>query len=180
MKELMSYLPEWYENSQEMVAIQRAIQPEVARLWEARDDLLLQLDPRTATWGLNLWESGLGLRSSHSLSLAQRRANVAAKLRARETTTPALLREVSETILGVPVTVSEIFSGYRVAICFDAQGELPDGIDALRDQLDQIMPAHLVWDFLITLTPKLYVSGSFSSWTSTALPILDIAEEVGA
>ncbi|HIT31691.1 MAG TPA: DUF2313 domain-containing protein [Candidatus Enterenecus stercoripullorum] len=177
MKNLMNYLPDWNKDSPETVTIQEAIQPEITKLWEARDDLLLQLNPWTATWGLDYWENGLGLQSLPQENLAQRRANVAAKLRARETTTPALVREVSETILGVPVTVKEIFSGYRVEICFDAQGELPEGMEALRTQLDQIMPAHLAWDFLITMTPSLYVGGHFTSWCSTALPVLEDEEE---
>ena len=172
MRELMSYLPEWYENSRETAAIQEAIQPETAGLWNARDDLFSQLNPWTATWGLDLWEDGLGL-SGGELDLRQRRANVAAKLRGRETTTPELVREISETILGVPVTVSEIYGAYRVEICFDAQGELPEGMEALRSQLDQIMPAHLVWDFQITMTPTLRVGGHFGSWCVTRLPVLE-------
>ena len=141
----MSYLPEWYENSRETAAIQEAIQPETAGLWNARDDLFSQLNPWTATWGLDLWEDGLGL-SGGELDLRQRRANVAAKLRGRETTTPELVREISETILGVPVTVSEIYGAYRVEICFDAQGELPEGMEALRPLLEEngrLEPAQL-------------------------------------
>ena len=172
MKELMAYLPEWYEASRETVAIQRAIQPEMTLLWEGRDDLLLQLDPQTATWGLDLWEAALGLPTDPAQALEQRRAAVAAKLRGRETTTPALIREISEALLGVPVTVSEIYSGYRVEICFDAQGELPAGLEDLRRQLDQIMPAHLTWDFLITMAPTLHVGGAFTSWHVVTLPAL--------
>ena len=173
MKELMAYLPEWYEASRETAAIQRAIQPEMTLLWEGRDDLLLQLDPWTATWGVDLWEDALGLATDPTQALEQRRASVAAKLRGRETTTPALIKEVSESFLGVPVTVTEIYDGYRVEVCFDAQGKLPAGMEELRRQLDQIMPAHLVWDFLITLTPSLYMGGHFMSWQVTHLPVLE-------
>ena len=172
MKELMDYLPEWYRESRETAAVQEALQPEMTALWEGRDDLLLQLDPQTATWGLDLWEAALGLRAGRDQAVSQRRAAVIAKLRGRETTTPALIREISEALLGVPVTVSEIYSGYRVEICFDAQGELPAGLEDLRRQLDQIMPAHLTWDFLITMAPTLHVGGAFTSWHVVTLPAL--------
>ena len=71
------------------------------------------------------------------------------------------------------MTVSEIYGAYRVEICFDAQGELPEGMEALRSQLDQIMPAHLVWDFQVTMTPTLHVGGHFGSWCVTRLPVLE-------
>ena len=57
----MSYLPEWYQNSRETVAIQESIQPEIDLIQQARDDLLAQLNPWTATWGVALWEDALGL-----------------------------------------------------------------------------------------------------------------------
>lgn len=41
----MSYLPENYPASRETVTFQEALQPEVGVMWEARDDLLVQLDP---------------------------------------------------------------------------------------------------------------------------------------
>lgn len=172
MRDLMSYLPEWYQNSRETVVIQESIQPEIDLIQQARDDLLAQLNPWTATWGVALWEDALGLVGNGTLSLDQRRANVAAKIRSRETTTPALVKEISETILGVPVTVTELYGDYWVEICFDAQGELPAGLDGLADQLDKIMPAHLGWGFLITMTPALYVGGNFELWRSVTLPVL--------
>ena len=46
-------------------------------------------------------------------------------------------------------------------------------MEALRSQLDQIMPAHLVWDFQITMTPTLHVGGHFGSWCVTRLPVLE-------
>ena len=172
MRELMTYLPEWYEASREVQTTQAAFQPEVAALWDARADLLAQLDPWTATWGIDLWEDALGILAAAGLALEARRAAVAAKLRGRETTTPELIRENRETILRVPVTVTEVYEGYLVYISFDAQGQLPAGMDALTQQLDQIMPAHLVWEFLIRITPTLYVGAGLSTYHITYLPIL--------
>lgn len=169
----MTYLPEWYEASREVRTTQAAFQPELTALWTGRGDLLAQLDPWTATWGIDLWEAALGIRAAAGLALEARRAAVAARLRGRETTTPELIREIGETILGVPVTVTEIYDGYLVYVGFDAQGQLPAGLDALEQQLDQIMPAHLAWHYLINITPTLYTGGYFSSYNITALPVLE-------
>lgn len=176
MMDLMSYLPEWYRGSPETVAIQNAIQPELQMLWDARDDLLLQLNPNTATWGLAYWEKAFGLTTDENKDLAQRRKLVIAKIQGRETTTPALIKSLAEEILGVPVTVSELYRDYRVELCFDTEGQLPAGMDDLKEILDEIMPAHLVWDYLITITPTLYVGGNFTSCNAATLPM---ATEMG-
>lgn len=145
----MSYLPENYPASRETTAFQDALQPEVGLMWEVRDDLLAQLDPYTATWGLDLWESGLGLSNGQGLALDTRRRSVVAKLQGRATTTPLVVKDVAETLLGVPVTIIEVFDEYTVMIAAPA-GYLPCPQAArLRAQIQDIMPAHLDWQIVI-------------------------------
>ena len=145
MKELMSYLPENYRNSPESVAFQNALQPEIDRLWAARDDLLAQLDPFTATWGLDLWEDALGISPGMGLAMDLRRRQIVAKLQGRGPTTPEMLKNVAETVLGVPVRIVEVFSEYRVELVAEPGGTGPVGDKAarLQAQLLDILPAHL-------------------------------------
>ena len=173
MRELMSYLPEWYEESRETRVIEEAVQPELDQLRTGRDELLLQLDPRTATWGLRFWEDALGLAVDESKETEQRRSLIVGKLQGRATTTPALIQSIAERVLGVDIEVGEIFPEDRVEIRFDAPNRLPSGLDDLKVLLDEIMPAHLAWDYLINITPTLYVGGHVSSYNITTLPILE-------
>lgn len=160
MRELMSYLPENYPASRETVAFQEALQPEVGILWEARDDLLAQLDPYSATWGLDYWEDALGLSNGQGLELGARRRVIVAKLQGRATTTPEVVKTVTETILGVPVEVVEVFDEYRVELVVPAGFVPGDELARLKAQLRGIMPAHLDWACvipvlaLISLTPR--------------------------
>lgn len=145
----MSYLPENYPDSRETVAFQLALQPEVDVMWLARDDLLAQLNPYTATWGLDYWEDALALGANQGLGLDVRRRQVVAKLQGRATTTPALLKAVAETLLGFPVTVMEYFSDYWVELNVGSDGKLPPGVFQLKERLRDIMPAHLGWGLVI-------------------------------
>lgn len=148
----MSYLPENYRNSPETVAFQRALQPEMDGLWLARDDFLVQLNPCTATWGLDLWEDALGLPPSGAMALELRRQQVVAKLQGRGTTTVELLKNVGETLLGVPVSVIEVFDEYRVELV--AEGRLlplNSGVKELRERLLEILPAHLDFQLVIPM-----------------------------
>lgn len=149
MRELMSYLPENYPDSQETVTFQEALQTEANLMWQARDELQAQLNPYTATWGLWYWEDALGLGACEGLELDVRRRQIVAKLQGRGTTTPAVVKAVAETMLWVPVRVIEIFGECRVELEVDSNGYLPAGTDALKRRLWEIMPAHLDWALVI-------------------------------
>ncbi len=149
MRELMSYLPENYLASQETITFQKALQPEVDAVWRARDELSAQLNPYTATWGLWYWEDALGLGASEGLSVDVRRRQIATKLQGRAATTPMVVQDVAETMLGVPVTVIEHFGEYLVEIEVYSGGKLPAGADVLKRSLREIMPAHLDWALVI-------------------------------
>lgn len=162
MKDLLSYLPENYQDSPEAAAFQNALQPESDAVWAAREALLAQLSPYTATEkGLPYGEDALGLGVCDGLPVDVRRAQIVAKLQGRGPITPAMLQAVAETMLGVPVTVTEMYGECRVEL------DVPTGyvpgkdMGQLKEQLREILPAHL--DFacivpvlgLLSLTPRL-------------------------
>lgn len=162
MRRLMDYLPENYPASRETAAFQEALQPEADALWAARDGLLAQLDPYTATWGLDYWERALGIANAGHLGLELRRRQIAAKLQGRAATTPQVVKDTAETLLGVPVTVIERFGEYLVEVWAEAGGKLPAGTIQLKGRLRELMPAHLDWQVVIpTLlsTPTLAALG---------------------
>lgn len=167
----MSYLPENYPASRETAAFQEALQPEVGVLWAARDDLLAQLDLWTATWGLDLWEDALGLSNGQGLDLDTRRRTVAAKLQGRATATTQVVKDVAETLLGVPVAIIEVFDEYTVMISTPA-GYLPrPRAVRLRAQLRDIMPAHLDFQVVIPTAARLSVTSLLGPrCTITTLP----------
>ena len=149
MTDPMDYLPENYSVSAETKAIQEAIQPELTALWEGRDSLLAQLHPSTATWGLDYWERALGLSTDHSKELEYRRTRVVAKLRGNGTTTAALIKNVAESFTNGEVDVAELYSEYKVEIRFVGTLGIPPNMEDLRAALEDIMPAHLAWEFVI-------------------------------
>lgn len=151
MRELMHYLPENYMGSAETVAFQEALQPEVVELWRARDELLAQLDPWTATWGLSLWEKALGIKNAEGLELHLRRRQIVAKVQGRGTTTVKVVEQMGETLLGVPCKVTEIYGEYRFELEPESGGKLPQGSAQLRERLEEILPAHLGWQLVVTV-----------------------------
>lgn len=175
MRDLMSYLPVNYDGSAETRIIEEAIQPEQAALWKGRESLLEQLDPQTATWGLAYWEEAFGIAVDGSKGLDVRRSKIIARIRGMSTTTVELLTNVARSFLpDSQVSVTEVYGEYRVEINFIAPNRLPHGMDDLAEVLDEIMPAHLQWMYVITISPTLYVGGHFTSCNVTYLPVLEV------
>lgn len=151
MRRLIDYLPKWYKQSPESVVIQEAIQPEIDALWAAREDMLLQIDPRTATWGLDLWEAAYGLPVDAGYHVEARRSNIIARIIGSGTTTVQRIKDVVSALSGSDVEVVEDYGNYTVHIKSTASiGNAPD-VDIIRGALAPIMPAHLAWSYTITL-----------------------------
>lgn len=150
----MSYLPENYPASLETVTFQEALQPEVETMWDARNGMLAQLDPRKATWGLDLYEAALAIKGTSGLDLETRRRQVIAKLQGMGPTTVPVVQLLAETLTGVPCEVIEVYDEYRFEIHPDpdsAGGTIPPRALQLRDRLEEIIPAHLGWQLVVTV-----------------------------
>lgn len=170
MRELMTYLPENYLASRETVAFQQALQPEVGLMWQARDDLLLQLDPCTATWGLDYWEAAQGITTARHLDLDLRRRQVVAKLQGRETTRLEVIKNVAEALLGVPVTVTELCARNTVLVTAEAGFRPGQGTNRLRERLMDIMPAHLDWQVVLPQVVRMRLRPSLGPRQGTTAP----------
>lgn len=166
----MDYLPENYPASRETAAFQGALQPEIDGVWDARDDLLAQLNPYSATWGLELWEDALGISAASHLDLELRRRQVVAKLQGRAATTPLVVKDTAETMLGVPVTVVERFGEYLVEVWAESGGKLPTGTAQLKGRLREIMPAHLDWQVVIPTLARVYIRPALGPRIASAAP----------
>lgn len=143
--ELRAYLPPYYENSPEMQALQRAMQPEIHRLQAEEESIVAQLWVDTATWGLDLWERALGLPNQAAKPPEYRRARVRSKLRAQGTTTKAMLENVARSFSNGQVQVKEFPAENRFVVAFVGTIGLPPNMEDLTAALEEIKPAHLTY-----------------------------------
>lgn len=145
MRRLMEYLPEKYERSPETAAIQEAIQPEANSLWAARDYLLQQLSPRTASGkGLKLWEDAMGVRPAAGDGLEQRRGRIIAKIRGMGVVNAELLKAIVESfqVSGVEVTERPRDNWVDIRCSAAGMAPQPDMAEIIAAILDAL-PAHL-------------------------------------
>lgn len=146
---LVEYLPQVWDASAEVIAIQEALEPAVAAAWAARDGLLDQLNVSSATWGLEAWERALGIEVDVSRPAEYRRTRVMSKLRGQGATTAAMIQNVSESFSNGAVEVAERPELYRFDIKFVGTVGIPPNMEDLTAAIEEIKPAHLGYDYII-------------------------------
>ncbi len=146
---LLEYLPKGYGNSPQIRALVGGVDQAVADLWAREDGFLAQLDVHTATWGLHWWEEALGIEVDESRDPAFRRSRIISKLRGQGTTTVAMVKTVAESFSNGAVDIVERPAEYRLEIKFVGTIGIPPNMEDLSAALNEILPAHLAYDYII-------------------------------
>jgi hypothetical protein len=141
-------------------------------------DLLDQFFVDTATWGLAIWERLCGfpdagthsvwdaisgrsvsfdsiegeswnmLESQFVSNADERRSAIKSQLRGAGTVTKAMIQNVCAAYTGGTVEVNEYSAEFRVEIVFTDIAGVPSNMDTLQSILSEIIPAHLVVDYV--------------------------------
>ncbi|SMB97929.1 hypothetical protein SAMN00808754_2032 [Thermanaeromonas toyohensis ToBE] len=142
-KEMLTYLPRYYETSRVMKAILQAQGSEFDKLRQALDEVLNQFFVSTATWGLERWEKELGLPPAEDQPESERRDRIISRLRGYGTATIYVVKKVAESYDKGAVDVIEDFEGYTVTIRFVDTTGVPPNLEDLKAAVRAVVPAHL-------------------------------------
>lgn len=150
---MLSYLPDYYATSRVMSSIMDSQGSEMDILWQAVDEVLQQYFLSTATWGLDLWESELGIPVDLTKPTEQRRSVILSKLRGIGTVTVSLIKSVAEAYDGGSVDVSVQPEAFTFTVKFIDTLGVPPNLDDLKAVIGEIKPAHLEVEYSFTYTP---------------------------
>jgi len=147
--DLISYLPPYYQNVKEMVAIQNTLAQELGQINIDIEDLIKQCFVDTATWGLEIWERIFGIQTDKTKPLDQRRSMIKAKMRGAGTVNIEQIKNIAAAFLNGQVDVRENFASYSIDITFTDYQGVPPNRDDLTATLRQLMPAHLEINYIL-------------------------------
>jgi hypothetical protein len=119
---------------------------------------------RTASAMLSRWELYVGLHTAEGQPDANRQARMLGKTRGSGTTTPALIRSVSEAYSNGEVQVIEYPSEYRFVVKFVGTKGIPPNLDDLKLVLREIKQAHLIMDFAFTYTTYDVIKNQYATY----------------
>lgn len=142
-------VPEYYRQHPESRVVLEVLAAAAEDAAMAFEDVRDQTFVDAATWGLALWEGSLGLTTDEDKDISERRSVIKAKLRGTTATTPALVQNVAAAYANSVVEVVEYPAEYRLVVKFTGAVGTPPNLDDLAATLDEIIPAHLAWEFYI-------------------------------
>lgn len=146
-RKLIDYVPSYYSELLESSELLSAEDAEFARLNANIEDLLLQFNVSTATWGLREWERICGIITDTKKSLGERRSNVKARLRGAGVVTSEHIKNISDGYYEGETEVIERYSEYIIVIKFTSSYGVPSNLSDLESVLREIIPAHLAIDY---------------------------------
>lgn len=141
------YVPNYVAELHEMAEIYRTEGYEIGNAKYAFKDLLKQCFVQTATWGLVRWEKEYGIKTNYALPYEQRREIIMAKMRGQGTTTVEMIRNAAMAFSGGEVEVIEDNANYHFIVRFIGQKGIPRNMQAFKEMLEEIKPAHLEYSF---------------------------------
>lgn len=160
---MLAYVPKFIQTAQAYRAIIDAQGSEFDQLRTNIEDILKQFYVETATWGLDLWEQMLGLKSYAGKPLDQRRSRIISKLRGMGTVTVSLIKNVAESYVYGTVEVTENPAAYSFTIKFVDSRGIPPNLDDVKAAIEEIKPAHLAVQYEFTYTTY----GELKAWSLT-------------
>ncbi len=149
---LKDYLPLYLSKTETFTALLSAELIEIDGVNNSIQDIVDQCFVSTATWGLDYWESFLGIPMQPGKDIDYRRTTIEAKLRGSGTVTVSLIQNVASSFSNGQVAIVEHPSIYSFEVVFVGTIGIPPNLLDLQAAIERIKPAHLAvtYTFLYT------------------------------
>ena len=115
-------------------------------LFENVEDLKNQFFVDDATWGLDNWESMLGI-SKNNNDIQTRRENIKAKMRSRGTTSIEVIKNICEAYSNGIVEINVDHANYSFEISFISTIGVPLSFEEMDRVVNEIKPCHLAHSY---------------------------------
>ncbi|KEH90629.1 YmfQ family protein [Clostridium botulinum] len=160
-KEMIQRITPMYQESIIEQAIYEAIGHEFDNADKLAKEVLLQLFPQTATWGLIFWEQRVGLTTNTNEDIERRRRKVIAKLQSKHIITPERMAMILKNYTGADILITENIAPYTFEVKLTGKEGFPKSLDYLYKTVKRIKPSHLsVKHKLISITESNFYVGA--------------------
>lgn len=162
-KELFNYISPIYQQSQIMQSLFEAIGIEMDFAYGLSEDILLQMFPQTATWGLIYWEQATGIISNPSDSLEIRRALIINKLQNPTTLTPYVFSRLISNFTGCESEIQENTNDYEFTVTIINPNGLVNFV-RLIELINKSKPSHLSFQLVNKYLQEIIIESKGSSY----------------
>lgn len=158
-RKLLDYVPPYYDELLESSELLSAEDAEFKRLNASIDDILLQFNVSTATWGLREWERILAITPKPNSTVEARRSRILAKLRGAAPATVAnMLAIINAHVPNKDATLTELPEPGVVVVDIPLQSGIT--LTELNTDIETYKPAHLQFDVTGTIQDVITLRGT--------------------
>lgn len=168
---LFDYITGIYDNCRVMVEIYEALGVQFDRVEFMFDDILRQMFPQTATWGIELWEQRLKLPTNENEGIETRRGKVIAKLQSRVTINPETMASITKNLTDVDIKIVEWIKEWTFLVQADAE-YMRKGQEIYKI-IKRIKPSHMAFILQFVLLQEHYIyfgACTYLGFVHTILP----------
>lgn len=162
--DLLKYISPFLRETSVFKNIDEAMSYELGVLALEEEAILKEFFVDTATFGLSYFEKEYGIPIDLNKTYEDRREIIKAKMRGSGTTTLNMIKNVSEAFSGGEVNVIEHPENYSFTIQFVGILGIPKNLEAFKETLETIKPAHLAYDFKYTYTVWNFLKDKKLTW----------------
>ena len=169
---LIDKLPYFYEECPKTNTIQEGLQSETDNLYRKVSSTIDQLYINSTTWALGEWEKFAGIKKTDG-TLAERRARVSAKLKAKGTTTLEVMESLCKSYVE-EAKVTELFNEYAILLelIINSDGNIAKQYNLvdIDESIWEVKPAHLNHTFTFNNARKIAVKSGYDDISFRYIP----------
>lgn len=163
MFKAQNYFPLFARKGQYLNNLLGAINTSDDKVYEAIQDLALQFNVSTATWGLSIFEDELGILGVADKPLNERRQLILSKLRGAGTVNATMIRSIVDSYVpGCEVEI--VFDNSTITIKFIDKKGVPSNIADCENSINEIIPCHLGLEFVYLFNTWKQVEDMGNTW----------------
>lgn len=170
-KMLFEWITSIYDDCKIMIQVYEALGVQFDNVNYMFEDILKQMFPQTATWGLELWERRLNLLTNESENMENRRGKVIAKIQSKVTVNPETMAVITKNFTGTDIKIIEWLKDWTFAVQTDAKNM--NKAFEIHKIIKRIKPSHMAYvlQFILQQDANMYIGAcTYVGLVQTILP----------
>lgn len=143
-KKLLSYVSPIYGDSYVALWLFQVMGMQLDKIQTWTDEFSKQINPRTATWSLPMWEKEYDIVPEFHWTTEQRRTNVINKIKLKNPMNPYYFEQIISGLAGVPVEIEENTGKNHFTVHVRAH-TTAEKFKRAEDGIKQYKPSHLIY-----------------------------------
>lgn len=170
-QEMIKNISPIYANSKVEQAIYEAIGLEFDNADYLVEEILKQMFPQTATWGLVFWENRLNISINSNEDIEKRRQKIITKMQTKWPLTPERMASILKNYTNAEVKIIEGIDDFTFQVLLKTYSGIGEVLKEIINKIKGIKPSHMSFIISINYFTDILTKLMFKSWDSDVIPV---------